>query len=204
MTMPAARSGDIRAMTMKDILSLVVASAVSSVVIRSFWPRVGTAFEVFTAIAFCAPAGLAALGPWMIHRQFRGGRREQLTAGEALWLGIAALWIAFVPALVFWGSAINVAWDRSRDKDGNYSLTPEVNSAYASPTLMAWLIGGVLLVAGLIALLQSVPPRVPMRGDVRPRPWSHWMGIGLAISHAAPHAVVVVAFSMTLVRVVFR
>jgi hypothetical protein len=190
-TMPVEARGGLGAMTMLDMLALIAACAVSVFVIRAFAPPQLTAADVLLLATFCGPAGLAVFGPWVIRRQFLMGRRDSLAAGEFLWLVLAGGWVAFTPALVMWGHAVALQWERIKTRIAPVPFAPSwADGAYIAPMTFGFLVALITSILGIITLVQSVPGRpMPGYGDGRTDrglPWTHWAGIALTLVHAAP------------------
>ena len=86
--------------TVLDLMLFIVASSVSMLLMRQLRPAVPTPGDYLALSAFCGPAGLAVFGPWAVRRQFVEGDREELDAGEWLWIALGGTWLAATPLLV--------------------------------------------------------------------------------------------------------
>ena len=86
--------------TVSDLMLLVAASSVSILLIRMLLPAVPTADDYLLLTAYCGPAGLAVFGPWAVRRQFVDSNREELEAGEWLWIALAGGWLAATPLII--------------------------------------------------------------------------------------------------------
>lgn len=86
--------------TVLDLMLLVAASTLSVLLMRFLLPTEATWEDYLALIFFCAPAGLAVLGPWVMRRQFAEGNRDELYAGEWLWIALAGVWVTSSPLIL--------------------------------------------------------------------------------------------------------
>lgn len=98
---PAPVRSSVGTITVLDLILLVAASSVSILLMKRLLPATPTLRDFLHAGSHGAPVGLALFGPWAVRRQFVDGTRDELQAGEWLWIGLGAIWITSLPILMF-------------------------------------------------------------------------------------------------------
>ncbi len=86
--------------TVLDIMLFVAACSVSVLLIRLLRPPAPTWEDYLMLTGYCGPAGLSVFGPWAVRRQFVDSAREELHAGEWLWIALGAGWLAATPLML--------------------------------------------------------------------------------------------------------